>query len=169
MADKYLRDSAGDLQEVEATTTSAGVADAGKIPALGADGKFDPSLYGAGVGGSATTMVASETLVAGDFVNIWDDGGTAKMRKADATTAAKRAHGFVLAGVASGASDTVYFEGANTALTGLTPGQTYFLSKTTPGGVSATEPAAPGIGQPLGAAYSPTALDFERQRIIIKA
>ena len=89
MADKYLVDQGGDLAEVEATTVSAGAANAGEIPALGADGKFDLSLFPAGIGGSAISLTTSESVDAGDFVNIHDSTG-AKVRKADATNACSR-------------------------------------------------------------------------------
>lgn len=106
----------------------------------------------------ATEITASEDLAAGNLVNVWNSSG-AKVRKADATTAGKPAHGFVLAAVSSGAPATVYFEG----LVGrpvLTPGD-YYLS-TTPGGVTATPPSGSGnVVQRIGVAVSTTAIDFE--------
>lgn len=138
MADKTLQLKNNITTEVEGVTASAGAADAGKIPALGPDGRFDDSLLPAGIGADTKIYSASEVLAAGDYVNIWDDAGTAKVRKADASAAnaGKRAHGFVRAGVGAIGSDaTVYFEGPNSSLSGLTPGATYVLSHTTPGGV----------------------------------
>ena len=49
-----------------------------------------------GGGADTGTVTTSEALAAGDLVNIWNSSG-AKARKADATTAGKEAHGFVLA------------------------------------------------------------------------
>lgn len=56
------------------------------------------------------TIAASESLSAGDFVNIWSDAGTPKVRKADASTSGKEAVGFVLSAVTSGSQATVYTE-----------------------------------------------------------
>lgn len=56
------------------------------------------------------TVEASEALVANDLVQIWDDGGTLKMRKADAALG-KEAHGFVKDAVAAAAQGTIYFKG----------------------------------------------------------
>ncbi|HGM6613329.1 hypothetical protein [Stenotrophomonas maltophilia] len=138
MADKTLQLKNNITTEVEGVTASAGAADAGKIAALGPDGRFDDSLLPAGIGADTKIYPASEVLAAGDYVNIWDDAGTAKVRKADASAAnaGKRAHGFVRAGVGTIGSDaTVYFEGPNSSLSGLAPGATYVLSHTSPGGV----------------------------------
>ncbi|WP_043767501.1 hypothetical protein [Algiphilus aromaticivorans] len=56
MADKYLRrdTSTYNITEQEAIDESAGAADAGKIPALNADGKVDPTMIPEGVGGGGT-------------------------------------------------------------------------------------------------------------------
>lgn len=106
----------------------------------------------------STTITASEDLAAGNLVNVWNSSG-AKVRKADATTAGKEAHGFVKAAVTSGQPATVYFEGTVTRPV-LTPGP-YFLS-TTAGGVTATAPSASGnVVQPIGVATSTTEIDFE--------
>lgn len=173
MADKFISHVAGALTEVEGATTSSGAPNAGNIVALDNTGKLDPSLFPAGIGGSAVSLTASETLAAGDFVNIWDDAGTPKMRKADASGGlGKQAHGFVLDGVSAAATGTLYFEGQNTAVSGLTGGTTYFLSHTTPGGVVASgglTSTATHIVQRLGIAYSATALDFERNQPIVLA
>jgi len=164
MAEKYLKfdRTTGRMKEVEATTTSSGTADAGKIVALGSDGKLDLSLMPAGIEANTVILPAYESLNAGDFVNIFvDTDSTVKIRKADASTN-KPAHGYVLTAVAAGENVTVYFDGHNTQLTGLTPGQVYFLSATTPGGVSATPPNTSGyIAQRLGVAVSDTTIDVE--------
>ena len=98
-------------------------------------------------------------------MNVWNDSGTPKARKADATTAGKEAHGFVLSAASSGASATVYFEGANTGVTGLTGGNV-FLS-TTAGGCTNTAPSATGnVVQRVGIAVGATELNFEPQQPI---
>jgi hypothetical protein len=156
---KYITNNAGQLTEVATITTSAGAGDSGKIVGLDSAGKFDVSVMPVGIGADTATITASEALVAGDFVNIWNSTG-AKVRKADATTAGKEAHGFVLAAVSNGAAATVYFEGTNTQVTGLTAGK-LFLS-TTPGQAVSTAPSASGnVVQVVGFATAPTAMNFQ--------
>jgi hypothetical protein len=170
MADKYLRNLGGDLAEREALVASAGAGDAGKIPGLDATGRLDSSFMPTGIGADTGVVSATEALAAGDLVNVYDGGsGAFKVRKADATNVGKRAHGFVLAAVASGANATVYFEGTDTQLTALTPGDTY-LSVTTPGRTQATAPVGSGqIVQKVGIGVSATALNFQYNVPIILA
>lgn len=144
-----------------AITTSTGVSDAGKILATDANGRIDSSFMPAGIGSATETMVASESLTAGDFVNIWLDTGTRKARKADASNG-RAANGFVTANVALNANATVILQGANTSLTGLTIGSRYFLSASTPGGSTVTAPTTSShIIQELGIAVSATSINFE--------
>lgn len=158
---KYIANIGGSLAEVAALQGSAGAGDAGKIPALDASGRLDGSMMPVGIGADTASITASEALSAGDFVNIWNNGG-ARVRKADATTAGKEAHGFVLAAVSSSAAATVYFEGTNTAVTGQTPGGV-FLS-TTAGAATSTAPSSAGnVVQRIGFATSATAINFQSQ------
>ncbi len=162
MAQKFLRLSAGKIKELEATVATAGAGDAGKIPALDAGGKLDVNMMPTGVGPQTKSFVTSENLAAGNLVNIWDDGGTPKARKADATTTGKEANGFVLAGTTSPAAATVYFNGTLSGLSGLTGGADYFLG-TTAGGIvlAASVPSSAGnVVQPVGRALSATELAF---------
>lgn len=165
MADKYIRNNAGTLTEVEAKVTSAGAGDAGKIVALDGAGRIDNSVLPVGVGRDTQQLTAGEGLSAGNYVNINPTGFT--VRRADATTAGKHAHGFVLDTVLSGVTVTVYFEGTNTAVTGQTAGDV-FLS-TTPGIGAATPPSGSGnIVQRIGVATSATTVNFEaRQQIVL--
>lgn len=157
---KYIKQSGGDLVEQSANQTSAGAGDAGKIVALDAAGLIDNSMMPVGVGADTASVVSSENLAAGDLVNIHDASGTPKARKADASTSGKEAHGFVLAGVTAPAAATVYFEGSNTQVTGLTGGK-QFLS-TTPGLSDETPPAAAGnVVQRVGVAVASNKLNFE--------
>ena len=191
IAQKVITNNAGQLQEVASISTSAGAADAGKIIATnasgqidvsflnttvssspnklvmtGADGRLDISVLPIGVGADTAVIPASEALAAGDLVNIWNNSGTANVRKADASTAGKEAHGFVLAAVASGQPATVYFEGTNTQMTGLTPGRQYL--STTPGKTSATAPTGSGqVVQVVGFAVSATAMNFQSNPPIV--
>ena len=160
MADKYIKLDSGRLKQQEAATTSAGAGDSGKIVALNTSGKLDDTMMPAGVGDEVKSLTASEDLSAGNFVNIYDDGGTTKVRKADATTEGKEAYGFVLAGATSGSSASVYVTGVNDQLTGLTGGTRYYLD-TTAGGITDTPPSGSNnVVQCLGVAISTTELSF---------
>lgn len=168
MADKYIYNNAGTLTEKAAIDTSAGAGDAGKIPALDASGRLDDSMMPVGIAADTASIPASESLAAGDFVNIWNDVGVTKVRKADATTAGKEAHGFVLAAVTAPANATVYFEGTNTQVTGATGGTVYLA--TTAGGFTGTAPSAAGnVVQKIGVAVSATAINFEGKEPIVLA
>lgn len=162
---KYLSNNAGQVTEVATPTTSAGSGDSGKIPSLDASGRLDTSFMPTGIGADTATITASEALSAGALVNVWNSTG-AKVRNADATTSGKEAHGYVLASVSSSGSATVYFEGTNTQVTGLTPG-VQFLS-TTPGVASATAPSSSGnVVQRVGFATAATALNFQSEIPIV--
>lgn len=144
---------------LNATTTSAGAADVGKIPQLDSSGRVDSTVLPVGIGADTAAITTSEAIASGDFVNIWNSSG-AKVRKADATVAGKEAHGFVLVGVGSAATATVYLEGTNTAVTGQTPGNV-FLS-TTAGLATGTSPSGSGnVSQRIGIATSATTINFE--------
>jgi hypothetical protein len=166
--DKYLYVNAGTVTEKASLQTSAGAGDAGKIPALDTNGRIDNSMMPVGIGADTASITTSEALAAGDLVNIWNSTG-AKARKADASAAGKEAHGFVLAAVSSGAAATVYFEGTDTQVTGLTPGA-QFLSATTPGAATLTAPSGTGqVVQRVGFATAATALNFQSQPPIVLA
>ena len=162
MAEKFIKQVNGSLTENEVITTTAGSADAGKIIGLDSTGLFDPSFLPPGTGPDLASIVTSENLSAGDFVNIWDDSGTTKVRKADATNSSMEANGFVLDNATSPNVVNVYFEGRNTQLSGLTGGTVYFLSDVTPGAVKSTAPTTTSyIVQRLGKAYTTTAMTTE--------
>jgi len=140
-------------QGINATT---GAPDANKIIRTGSDGKIDSSFI---PDLDVNVIEASEALSAGDFCNIWNDGGTVKIRLADATND-RRAHGFVSAAVSSGANGTLLREGTNSNLSSLTVASRYYLN--TVGGVTATAKTANGeIHQYLGTANSTTELNIE--------
>ena len=170
MADKYLKNNGGILTEEEAATSSSGSEDAGKIPALDSGGRIDSTMMPVGIGADTASVVASENLAAGDIVDIYDNAGTANARKADASTAGKYATGFVLAAVTSGQNATVYFEGQNNQLTGLTAGARMYLSATTPGEIVATAPTGSGqVVQYVGRAINATTIAFEPAQPIVLA
>lgn len=169
MADKYLYNNAGVLTEREGTASSAGAGNAGDLVALDSNGLIDTTMMPVGIGADTVSLASSENLAAGDIVNIWDDGGTAKVRKADADAIGTQAHGFVLSSVTSPASATVYLEGKVTGLTSLTPGATYYLS-TTAGAITTTAPSGSAdIVQIVGNAVNTTTLNFEPQTPIVLA
>lgn len=146
---------------INAVNVSAGAGDAAKIVQLDSSGKIDMTMMPTGVGADSASITTSETLSAGDFVNIWNSSG-AKARKADATTAGKEAHGFVLSAYGSSASATVYFEGTNTGVSGQTPGPVFLA--TTAGTATSTAPSSSGnIVQRIGFAISATAINFQSQ------
>lgn len=150
---------------------STGTASAGEGVGLDNSGRLDPSVMPVGIGANTTIAPATEALASGDWVNFWLNGTTLSVRKADASAGyGKKADGFVLSAVASGQNATVYKGGDNTALTGLTAGTVYYLSASTPGGVSATPATATGqIWQPVGKAISATAISFQRTEPIVRA
>lgn len=166
-ANKYVALVSGKLKEVFGLVVSAGVGDANKIPALDSTGHLDISVLPVGVGAEVVVAASSENLVAGNFVNFFLNSGVINVRKADATTNAKEAHGFVLASVTSPANATVYLVSSqNTAVSGLTIGSDYYLD-TTAGGVTVTPPSASGnLVQRLGRAVTATNLPFTNNETV---
>lgn len=164
MVDKVLQRIDGKTKQYTPVTVSAGAADAGKIPALGADGKFDSSMYNAGSGVSTQPVTASEAIGAGKFVNLYSNAGVLNCRLADNSNS-RPAHGFVLIAVASSAVAAVHdLDAVNSGLTGLTVGADYYLG--TAGGVitpalDSTTAAAGSIDQKLGIAKSATEMDTD--------
>jgi hypothetical protein len=162
MANNYISLISGIRTVLEAIITSAGAGDSGKIVALDANGRLDESMLPVGIGADTASILASETLAAGDFVDIYDNTGTATCRKADVSATGKTADGFVLAGATSGNNATIYFEGQNNQLTGLTAGVSYFSSPTVPGGVTATAPSTSGqVVQFVGVAINATTINTD--------
>lgn len=167
-AKKFLRLVNNVLTEVFGVQTSAGAANAGDLVALDNTGRISNDMMPVGIGADTASIQASENLAAGDWVNVWDSTGSFRVRKADATTAGKEAHGFVLSAVTSGNPATVYFEGTNTQVTGQTPGPVYL--QTTAGAGAATVPSASGnVVQQIGVAVAATAVNFERGTPVVLA
>lgn len=164
-AQRYLALVAGRIKQIVATVVSAGAADDGKIVALNAAGKLDNSVLPTGVGAETKSVLTSEALAAGNFVNVWNNAGTANVRKADATSPGKYANGFVLAAYGAGVMAEVYTEGINNQVTGHIVG-TVYLSAITPGEAEpvADIPTTAGhIVQAIGEAVSATEISFEPQ------
>jgi len=155
----------GSKETYSGVTTSAGSGSSGEIPALDSAGKLDSSMMPVGFGQDSVTATAGEALTAGDFVYF---NGSGAAMKADATSLAKQAKGYVNANVLSAATATVYFDDSNTGLTGLTINVPYYLSAT-PGVVTTTAPTtATQIVQRVGFANSATNLraDIEEPVLI---
>ena len=133
---KFLALVGGIPSQIAGLVASAGAADAGKIPALGPDGRLDGTVMPVGIGANTTQAVASEAIGAGKFINFHAVGGALNVRLADNSNG-RYADGFVKDAVASAGTATVYpLDATNSALTGLTPGSRYWLG--TAGGVTET-------------------------------
>lgn len=169
MADKPIQLINGKLTQVEGTVVSSGAGNAGDIPALDSNGKLDVSVLPTGVGPNVKVILASENISAGKYVNIYDNAGTPNVRLADNSNS-REAHGFVKDAVTSGNNATVYFEGTNDDLSGLTPGARQYLA--TAGGVTATPPTFGGgaqISQLVGTAISATEIDTDIDDCVVLA
>lgn len=164
MADRYQTLENGKEKIVEATSVSTGVAEAGDIVALDSTGKIDVSLLPTGIGADVAVIEAAVDIPAGRYVNIFDDGGVTKVRLADNSNA-RDAHGFVKEAVLTGNNATVYFEGSNDALTGLTPGARQYLGLNGAATETPLDPTDPlnvnKIHQFLGVAIGNTAINTD--------
>ena len=160
----------GSIQRDDLDVTTAGEAVVRKILVAGGlsltstgvdSGTGDVTLAPA-----SASIVASEALVAGNWVTVWSNGGTANVRKANATgpiASALPVHGYVLAAFSASASAVVYFAGINTQVSGMTPGDVY-LQTTAGAGGAAAPTGTTGSGtliQIIGVAISATAVAFQ--------
>ena len=156
----YLQRLGAGYQYVYATIVG-GIANAYKIVSTDASGTIPASLFPAGIGMDIVIYPATEAIAAGQQVNLYSNAGVLSARNADAASAngGKKADGFVIASVASGANATVYRNGGvNTGVSGLTPGADYYLAAG--GGVTTTQNATPGqTDQYIGKASAAGVLD----------
>src|SRR5687768_2697758 len=60
-----------DMSFIDATVASAGAGDSGKAVLLNGSGQLDPTVMPTGVGADTASVLASENLAAGDIVNIY--------------------------------------------------------------------------------------------------
>lgn len=110
--------------------------------------------------GKGTLLTASEALSAGNLVNVWNDSGTIKIRKAD-SNGPYAVDGYILQAIASGDKGYFYVDGINDAVSGLTLGN-QFLSATA-GATTTTAPTTAGnIVQSVGIALTSSSLLFQR-------
>ncbi|MGV8917847.1 MAG: hypothetical protein ACOH2R_08615 [Pseudomonas sp.] len=126
-AQGFLARVAGKTKQLFGIQTSAGSGDAGKLIAAGDDGKLDESFLPTGIGANSVVAPATEAFSAGNFVNLWDQGGTIGARLADNSNN-RPAHGYVKEVVSSGSNATVYrLNTINAELSGLVAGSEYWL------------------------------------------
>lgn len=117
-------------------------------------------LPSGGGGAEFVEIQASEALIPGP-VNVWSDDGALRVRKASASSLAKRASGFVKVAVLSGGTAQVYVSGLLTGLTGLTQGEQWLGE--TAGSFASTAPVGAGkVVQYLGIAPNATSILFWR-------
>lgn len=164
---KYMQLVNGKKTLTKSKDVSAGVADAGEIVALDSEGKIDPTMLRDIDNKNVPTF---EDLTSGDYVNLFDDGGVVKARKADNSNN-RPAHGYVKDSVVAPANVTIYFEAANANLAGLTKGSRQYLG-TVGGTIEApldpTLLANDGkLHQLLGVAISDTEVNTDIQDCII--
>ena len=161
-AQRFLARTGGKTKQMQGKAVSTGAPDAGALVALGDSGRLDQSVMPLGIGVQVDILPASEALDAGDFVNIHDDAGAAKARKADNSNG-RPADGFVSTAVTVSGDATIYpLDGVNAAMVALLPGKEYWLG--TAGDVTATPldetdaGNANKISQQLGKALTATEL-----------
>lgn len=157
MVQKFVTLDAGRDKLKVATVTSAGAGNAGDIVALDTAGRLDVSVMPVGIAPDVKVAVTSENLAAGDYVNIYDVAGVPTVRLADKSND-RPAHGFVKAVSTSPANATVYFEGSNSNLSGMTVGARQYLSTV---GARTETPATTGLHQFLGIAVSATEINTD--------
>jgi len=164
--DKYVYNNSGVITEKAGAVTST----ANAIVALDALGKLNLNMMPAGVGAEVIAAVTtSESLAAGDFVNLYNSSGL-KVRKADASTTGKEANGFVIAVATHPTTADVYILGGaqNAQKTGMTIGARQYLSDSVPGGTVEAAPSGAGkIVQFLGKANSATSMATEAHDYIV--
>ncbi len=161
-----IDETTGCQEEVIPLTTSTGAPDANQLVQTGGDGKLDETLLPSSVFDSIS-LTSAEALTAGDYVYI---DGSGEVARASGASGGNAAVGYVKDSVTAATSVTVYFEGTNDALAGLTPGASYFLSDTTPGGITTSIPTDTGeIVQKIGLAINATSLTFEPDVVGIRA
>lgn len=168
MADKYISISGSGHLEKSATVISAGVGNAGQIPALDANGLLDPSVMPSGITPDQKAGTSNGAITAKDLVYMEAAGTIARASAAAGTP--HRCDGWATTSVATGQPVIMQLEGKISGLTGLVAGTKYFLSNTTAGGLTATPPSATGeMWQYVGTAMSTTELNFEPDTEVIRA
>lgn len=91
----------------------------------------------------AIQVQASENITAGSMINLWNNSGL-KVRNALAGNISTRAHGYCDIAIGIGQVGIVYLWFGYLNGVSAVPGQTYYLSNTTPGALSTVAPIAVG-------------------------
>lgn len=125
----------------------------------------------AGGGGSdpTVTVLASEAIATGNFINIYGDGvsSVVRARKAVASDPAKFCNGFCLGAIGSAGTGIATVSGLNTGAVPTLSQSQVWLSDT-PGGFTTTPPSADGhIIQSLGSAIPSVGVFFFPQPTVL--
>lgn len=165
---KYLGIVNNKATEIRGTAVSAGAGDARKLIESNDQGVIDPTWLPPGIGADTFSIVTSEGLSAGNWVNVYKNGAASNVRRSD-DSVGKETNGYVLAASASGATANVYMlKGTNNQVTGMVPGDIVYTSST-PGVASSTPPVAANgkILQPIGRAITATSVAFSYTEPIV--
>lgn len=151
------RDTTTGLRKEVAANQTGGSGAENAIAAYDSTGRVPLAAMPVGIVPDSQALLAGEALTAGDYCYI---NSSDEIVRASAAPGGHEATGFVLASSALADPATIYFEGRNTAHTGLTPGARYFLSATVPGGVTTTPVVGTGkMHQQIGNAASATEMN----------
>lgn len=157
---KFLKiGDTGFSEEDNGVVISSGSADGTRLVSTDSNGKLDPSLMPAGLGADRILLTAGEAISAGNLLYITSTG---TVMKADGSNKLKACIGFSQDNALINDPILIYFEGSIQGLVGLTPGGRYYLSNTSPGGVTTNVITTPGhILQYIGNATTSTSISFE--------
>ena len=106
---------------------SAFTGNANEVVATDGSGLLDPSLFPPGIAAKTVSATAVGTITVGAFVEFFDNAGTPSVRLADDSLGIP-ANGFALVAIPDTTVGTVFLSGSNTAVTGLTAGEKYYLA-----------------------------------------
>jgi len=141
--------------------TSAGAGDAGRSR-RSMSPEIRQLLYGPWESGRIPrSFPLPRNLAAGDLVNVWNDSGTAKARKADATTAGERGERLRPLRRDPGNNATVYFDGNGHPAFQPDPGSGLLSRDHRRGGNGHPAFGSGNVLQRVGRALSATELTFE--------
>lgn len=114
-------------------------------------------------------VTAAQTLSYGQMINLFTNGDALGARLASASDPSTHCDGFcnVASGIMVGTSGEIILSSGTVNISGLTPGQQYYLSQT-PGAIQGSPVVTAGtINQYLGKAIDKTTLYFDRQKWVV--
>jgi hypothetical protein len=131
---------------------------------MGSGGKFEELQTSDTLGGVVYEAVTAlndtgAQIDEGTAVNLYDDTGTLKVRKASAEAGAGQyeCHGFAAEDIPDDATGTIKLDGIVGGLTSIVHGSVYYLSATTAGAITVTPPSvSTTIVQKVGVGISST-------------